>query len=145
MTEEADGNRPVRKPKRLARDVPLEEAADLKRRYDAGETLLALLEDFEGSYRILRKVLKSQGIKFRASQPLTPPAPPGMVETYASGKSIAGTGETFGVSRDIARRMLLEAGVTLRPRGRPAGAAGEKAASDDDGDERPHPGRREGG
>ncbi|MET8997154.1 hypothetical protein [Amycolatopsis sp. NPDC004169] len=99
--------------------MPADEAAELKRRYLAGATLNALLADFDGSYRTLRTVLQRQGVIFRAPQPMTPSAPPGMVETYHSGKSIQDTGKAFGLGRDITKRMLLEAGVELRGRGRP--------------------------
>jgi hypothetical protein len=127
VNEAQPRRKPARRPTRRAKDVPVQEAAELKRRYDAGETLLELLENFDGGYGVLRTVLKAQGVQFRPAQPVTPPAPPGMVATYTSGTSIVETGELFGVSRDVARRMLLAAGVKLRPRGRPV-------RSDDDVD-----------
>ncbi|WP_410643813.1 hypothetical protein [Amycolatopsis sp. lyj-346] len=123
MNEAGKEHRPNRRAHRLPADVPADEAADLKRRYLAGATLSTLLEDFDGSYRTLRAVLQLQGVTFRAPQPMTPPAPPGMVETYCSGKSIADTGKAFGLGRDITKRMLLEAGVELRGRGRPPRSA----------------------
>ena len=119
MTEAGEEHRRNRRAHRLPADVPAEEAAELKRRYLAGATLSSLLADFDGSYRTLRAVLQRQGVTFRAPQPMTPPAPAGMVETYYSGKSIADTGKAFGLGRDITKRMLLEAGVELRGRGRP--------------------------
>jgi len=119
VNEAGEGRGPNRRAHRLPADVPAAEAAELKRRYLAGATLSALLADFDGSYRTLRAVLQEQGVTFRAPQPMTPPAPPGMVETYYSGKSIVETGKAFGLGRDITKRMLLEAGVELRGRGRP--------------------------
>ncbi|GHG22213.1 MULTISPECIES: helix-turn-helix domain-containing protein [Amycolatopsis] len=119
MTEAGEEHEPNRRAHRLPAEVPAGEAAELKRRYLAGATLSALLADFDGSYRTLRAVLQEQGVTFRAPQPMTPPAPPGLVETYASGKSIIETGRAFGLGRDITKRMLLDAGVELRGRGRP--------------------------
>jgi hypothetical protein len=125
---------PHGQPQRLAADVPAEEADELRRRYLAGATLSALLENFDGSYRTLRTVLENQGIRFRPPQPIMPPAPPGMVETYYSGKSIVDTGKTFGLGRDITKRMLLDAGVELRGRGRPSRKSTRSVVAD--------PGRR---
>src|SRR5438046_122808 len=48
----------VRKRKRRAVDVPPEEAAELRRRHDAGESLRQLMVGFDGSYRTLRQVLE---------------------------------------------------------------------------------------
>ncbi|MEU4251590.1 hypothetical protein AB0F15_29665 [Amycolatopsis sp. NPDC026612] len=119
MNEAGGEHRRNRRAHRLPADVPPDEAAELKRRYQAGATLSALLADFDGSYRTLRGVLQNQGVEFRAPRPKTPPAPPGLVETYYSGRSIADTGKAFGLGRDVTKRMLLEAGVELRGRGRP--------------------------
>ncbi|MDQ7808874.1 hypothetical protein Q5425_34490 [Amycolatopsis sp. A133] len=119
MNEAGEEHGPNRRAHRLPAEVPADEAAELKRRYLAGDTLSTLLADFDGSYRTLRLVLQNQGVKFRPPQPITPPAPPGLVETYRSGKSIIETGKAFGLGRDITKRMLLEAGVELRGRGRP--------------------------
>ncbi|GLY42975.1 hypothetical protein Amsp01_089980 [Amycolatopsis sp. NBRC 101858] len=77
------------------------------------------MESFDGSYRTLRRVLRSQGVEFREKRPMVKPAPPGMVETYRSGKSIIDTGKRFGLGRDVTKRMLLDAGVELRGPGRP--------------------------
>lgn len=104
---------------RLAGDVPPDEAAELQRRYDAGETLLGLLAGFDGTYRTLRTVLQAQGVVFRAAQPIMVPAPPGMVEIYLSGQSLIETGKRFGFGRDVTTRMLRDAGVKIRERGRP--------------------------
>jgi hypothetical protein len=108
-----------RRTSRRAAEISRAEAAELSRRYRAGDTLRVLLEDFDGSYRTLRSVLKSQGVDFRENRPMRRSAPPGMVETYHSGKSIIETGRKFGLGRDVTKRMLLDAGVKLRSPGRP--------------------------
>jgi hypothetical protein len=130
MSENGNARTPHQQPQRLAADVPAKEADELRRRYLAGATLRALLENFDGSYRTLRTVLEDQGIRFRPPQPIMPPAPPGMVDTYYSGKSIVETGKTFGLGRDITKRMLLDAGVKLRGRGRPSRKSTRSAATD---------------
>lgn len=112
--------RPRRRTSRLAADVSHAEAAELSRRYKQGDTLSVLMENFDGSYRMLRNVLEAQGVEFRENRPMLRPAPPGMVETYRSGKSIIETGRRFGLGRDATKRMLLDAGVKLRGPGRPA-------------------------
>lgn len=43
------------------------------------------------------------------------PDPAAMRAAYEAGKSIATVGREFGVGKDRARRLLLEAGTTLRP------------------------------
>lgn len=40
-----------------------------------------------------------------------------MAELYASGESIAACGRPFGLGYTVARTLLMEAGVTLRPIG----------------------------
>ncbi|WP_410633760.1 hypothetical protein [Amycolatopsis sp. cmx-4-83] len=126
MNEAEEPHQPRRQPRRT-KDVPVEEARELKRRHDAGETLLSLLEDFDGSYRILRNVLESQGVTFRNAKTVMPSAPPGMAETYASGKSLAQTGKEFGYSADVTRRMLVDDGIPIRPRGRPKNSTEDNA------------------
>ncbi|WIV52892.1 helix-turn-helix domain-containing protein [Amycolatopsis nalaikhensis] len=128
---EAGGHRLPRRRTRRTQDVPAAEAAELKRRYEAGETLLSILEDFDGSYRILRNVLKAQGVTFRAARTVEPSAPPGMAEMYTSGKSLTETGRKFGFSRAVTRRMLTEDGIPIRPRGRPAKEAEDDTRSTD--------------
>ncbi|WP_328649468.1 hypothetical protein OHS58_20510 [Amycolatopsis sp. NBC_00348] len=123
MSEAGKTRQPFRRPQRLAADVPLKEAKELRRRYLDGDTLSVLMDGFDGSLRTLRAVLEDQGVEFRPPRPIMPPAPPGMVETYHSGKSIVETGKTFGLGRDITKRMLLDAGVELRGRGRPRKAS----------------------
>ncbi|MGW4059991.1 hypothetical protein ACWEGE_17015 [Amycolatopsis sp. NPDC004747] len=130
MSEAGNAHPPPKQPHRLAADVPANEASELRRRYLAGDTLSTLLEDFDGSYRTLRTVLEEQGVRFRPPQPKMPPAPPGLIETYRSGKSIIETGKTFGLGRDITKRMLIEAGVKLRGRGRPAKKSARSAATE---------------
>lgn len=132
MNDPGNPHAPHGRPPRLAADVPATEAAELRRRYLAGATLSALMEDFDGSYRTLRNVLEDQGVRFRAPQPIMPPAPPGMVETYYSGKSIVETGKAFGLGREITKRMLLDAGVVLRGRGRPPRRSSRILARDPD-------------
>lgn len=134
MSEAGNARAPQRQSPRLAADVPAKEATELRRRYLAGATLSALLENFDGSYRTLRTVLEDQGVRFRPPQPIMPPAPPGMVDTYRSGTSIIETGKKFGLGRDITKRMLLDAGVELRGRGRPSKKSPRSAVAD--------PGRR---
>ncbi|MEV6825212.1 hypothetical protein [Amycolatopsis sp. NPDC051102] len=119
MSEAGNARRPFGRPQRLAADVPPGEAEELLHRYQNGDTLSVLMQGFEGSLRTLRTVLEEQGVKFRPPRPRMPPAPPGLVDTYRSGKSIVETGRSFGLGRDITKRMLLEAGVELRGRGRP--------------------------
>ncbi|QKV74178.1 hypothetical protein [Amycolatopsis sp. Hca4] len=120
MSKDKDTHGSRRGAQRLAEDITRAEADELSRRYRAGDTLSVLMEGFDGSYRTLRSVLRSQGVVFREKRPMVKPAPPGMVETYHSGKSIIETGRKFGLGRDVTRRMLLDAGVELRGPGRPS-------------------------
>ncbi|WP_285483883.1 hypothetical protein [Amycolatopsis sp. NBRC 101858] len=119
MREAEEAHNLREQPQRLAADVSRTEADELSRRYRAGDSLSVLMESFDGSYRTLRRVLRSQGVEFREKRPMVKPAPPGMVETYRSGKSIIDTGKRFGLGRDVTKRMLLDAGVELRGPGRP--------------------------
>lgn len=137
MSEDENTHTPDRQPQRLAADISAEEASELRRRYLAGATLSVLLKNFDGSYRTLRAVLENQGVRFRPPQPTMPPAPPGMVEAYRSGKSIVATGRTFGLGRDITKRMLLDAGVELRGRGRPPGKSSREVIDPDSRSESP--------
>ena len=73
---------------------------------------------FEGSYRTLRKVLEGAGVTFRGNPP-TPPIPEGMADLYFSGVTLRATAHSFGVSLSMAKRMFDNAGINLRPRGRP--------------------------
>ena len=45
-----------------------------------------------------------------------------MVSLYSSGKGTKDVAEAAGVSRGTAQRCLKDAGVTIRPRGRPSGS-----------------------
>ncbi|WP_441296304.1 helix-turn-helix domain-containing protein [Amycolatopsis sp. CA-126428] len=45
------------------------------------------------------------------------PTPPGLIEAYRSGLPIRATGKQFGLSYNVTRRMLLDAGIGLRSRG----------------------------
>ncbi|MEA5362582.1 hypothetical protein VA596_23805 [Amycolatopsis sp., V23-08] len=117
--DDGHGRGLVRRYKRRPEDVPPGEAADLRRRHDSGESLAKLMDGFEGSYRTLRAVLRSTGVVFRPP-PTTPPAPPGLAEVYLSGKSLAATGEEFGLTPGVVGRMLDNAGVPRRRQGRPA-------------------------
>jgi hypothetical protein len=115
----------VRKYRRRPEDVPPGEAADLRRRHDAGESLAKLINGFDGSYRTLRAVLRSAGVVFRPP-PATPPAPPGLAEAYLSGKSLAATGKEFDLTPGVVGRMLNNAGIPRRRQGRPAGPSAGK-------------------
>jgi hypothetical protein len=110
----------TRQRRRLPAEVPAEEAAELRRRREAGETLPQLLEGFDGSYRTLRAVLASAGTT-PGPQPLR--APPELIAAYEAGKSLREAAQEAGIeATTTAYKMLKRSGVTMRPVGRPPGA-----------------------
>jgi hypothetical protein len=110
--------------KRPVSDYTEEEAADLKRRYESGESSTQLMQGFEGSYRTLRTILENAGVIFRTTPP-TPALPPGMAEMYLSGRSLRYTAAKFNVSLSMAKRMFDNAGIPLRSRGRPPSSSSD--------------------
>ncbi|MFI7122150.1 helix-turn-helix domain-containing protein [Amycolatopsis sp. NPDC049868] len=57
------------------------------------------------------------GVTLRQVGPTTPSAPPGLVQAYLDGANIHDVAKRFGLSFGVARRMLLQNGVQLRPKG----------------------------
>jgi hypothetical protein len=118
VTIRAPGRRPESERRQLA-EVPPDEVAALKRRREAGESLPHLMEGFEGSYRTLRAVLENAGVE--PSGPVQPlPTPQALIDAYVAGKSMRESMKIANVaSTRTAHRMLKDAGVPLRPPGRP--------------------------
>ncbi|WP_420806986.1 helix-turn-helix domain-containing protein [Amycolatopsis keratiniphila] len=69
------------------------------------------------TYYKTRTALLSAGVVLRQAGPAGAPAPPGLVQAYLAGASIQDLATRFRLSFGVARRMLLQSGVTLRPQG----------------------------
>jgi hypothetical protein len=91
--------------------------AELGELYRGGATLAQLVERTGMPYYAVRQAVLEAGVSLRAAHREIPPAPPGFVEAYVRGDSIRAVADAFGVSFGMARRMLLQEGVTLRQRG----------------------------
>jgi len=99
-----------------------EEIANLRRWYEEGTTIEALVDMTPFSYRAVRKTLLAEGVKIRPPEIPVPPCPPGMVNLYQQdGASIRQLANRYGHSYNQTRNMLLRAGVQLRPRGQMTG------------------------
>lgn len=95
---------------------------ELRVRYDAGATTAELEAETGLNHRQMLDALRQAGTRMRPAKPRTPPAPPGMVEAYVDlRQSLETVGRPWGIGRDQAKRMLKEAGVPIRGRGRPPG------------------------
>lgn len=112
----------------LAARVPLRgktgqvASPEMIKAYEAGASIRDVAAAAGISYSTARYRLQSSGIPLRTqSEQLkrsTPACPPGMVEMYKRA-SIKQVGAEFGYGEILTRRMLLAAGVTLRPQGAP--------------------------
>lgn len=93
---------------------------EMRARYEANATIQDLCDETGESYRQVREALIGAGTVLRKPMPRTPSAPPGMVEAYVILRQPLETvGKPWGIGRDKAKRMLREAGVPIRERGRP--------------------------
>ncbi|MEV6879723.1 hypothetical protein [Amycolatopsis sp. NPDC051128] len=98
-----------------------EDTANLRRWYEDGSTIEALVDVTPFSYRAIRKALLAAGVTLRPPKIPVPPCPPGMVRAYEDGDaSIRQLAVRYGHSYNQTRNMLLAAGVTLRRRGQPS-------------------------
>ncbi|MEV6832072.1 helix-turn-helix domain-containing protein [Amycolatopsis sp. NPDC051102] len=96
-----------------------DEVVDVCRRYEAGETIEAIIESTPHSYRRVREALVSSGVALRPPKAPVPPCPPGMAQSYRDGATIRQLATRYGHSYNRTRNMLIAAGVTLRRRGNP--------------------------
>ncbi|MEV6879722.1 hypothetical protein [Amycolatopsis sp. NPDC051128] len=93
---------------------------ELRKRYEAGASTAELEAETGLNHRRMLAALRQAGTVMREPKPRMPPAPPGMVEAYVlQRKPLATVGEPWGIKRDQAKRMLEDAGVPIRGRGRP--------------------------
>lgn len=105
----------------------LEEATE---RYEAGETIRTLAEDFGVSIGGLRSALKESGVKIRPAaevnrgrkfphrRALSDERVAEVIEAYQSGMTQVRVAEKFGVSETVVVRTLQEAGIAARRLGR---------------------------
>ena len=90
---------------------------DVVEAYRGGRTMDQLVADTGLSFREVRKRVIGAGVETRPQAPAAAPAPPGLVRHYERGATIRATAKAYGQSYGLTRRMLLNAGVVLRPRG----------------------------
>lgn len=93
--------------------------AELRARYDAGATTTELEAATGLNHRQMLAALQQAGTVMRPAQPRTPSAPAEMIAAYRRGVPLATVGQPWRIGRDQAKRMLQDAGVAIRPRGRP--------------------------
>lgn len=92
--------------------------AELVQRYNDGETMENLTEQYPLSYRKVRDMLHRAGATIRPQKILLPATPPGLVNAYHHGRTIQQLADAHGRSYSQTRRILLAEGVQLRRRGR---------------------------
>lgn len=91
--------------------------AELKRRYEAGESTLTLMATTGESYRRTRKRLDGAGVIFRPSAQRKDST--GLARAHAAGLSQREIAYALGVAPSTVNRWLREAGLPGRPVGRP--------------------------
>ncbi|UUV34557.1 transcriptional regulator [Amycolatopsis roodepoortensis] len=96
--------------------------AEMVRKYNGGQTLEGLAEEYSRSYRAVRNLLLEAGVTMRPPKIQLPPTPPGMVNAYNHGWSIRQLATKHDMTYSRTRRVLLAEGVVLRGVGRPGSA-----------------------
>lgn len=105
----------------MRRDV---ETYELVQEYADGLTLNQLATRHNMSKQGVHRRLTNAGVQIRnyranAGPPRIALDVQGMVQSYASGMGLKAVAAKYGTNYDTARTRLREAGVTIRPKGRP--------------------------
>lgn len=94
------------------------QAAEVARRYEAGETIDELAAAFGVSITPIRRAIAEAGVPFRRRSHRAREVDVNeLVRSYEAGGVLDDLAERFGLSRNAIRRRLVAAGVELRPRG----------------------------
>ena len=98
-----------------AKEIPIEKILELRER---GFTSKRIGEYFGVSRGTITSRLRAhRGKVFDMNIDYKDPKFDGVGEFYKAGNSLKATGAKFGVSYNTARKILLEQGVEMRPRG----------------------------
>jgi hypothetical protein len=82
--------------------------------YQQGESMNKLSARYEMSRPRVREILVRHRVAIRSDVPIIPP---GMADAYRAGQTIRAVAEAFGYTYSKTRRMLINAGVRIRPTG----------------------------
>lgn len=102
-------------------EVPAKIRDSLVEKYQAGESLAVLGEEYGFSANKVQRLLVSIGEPIRPRGPKKPAVTSGqvqqMVSRYEQGEAVAAIAASAGVSYAQVRLCLIDAGVQMRPRG----------------------------
>jgi hypothetical protein len=103
----------------VARRLGQEQVGQLIHDYESGAESTELMTKYGLSKASVLKLLKTNGVEMRR-QAMTPGQLESAISLYENGMALVTISKQVRAPRETVRRALVDAGVALRPRGRPS-------------------------